>query len=122
MNTNNEYIDALDRLMLIGVPINLDAVSLEAGRKRGSIKRGRASQSRLVNLIDEAAHQQSAVPAEPLVQVKKRPVKPPTKKLNESDVLKSATYQKLLQKLISIQYENHRLRMKILAFEGEREP
>lgn len=46
----SEYIDALNRIrdgkpirVPIGTPINNDSVAIEAGRKKGAIKRSRAS-------------------------------------------------------------------------------
>ena len=56
------YYDALDRLVKgepINVPktskINLDTVALEAGRKRGSIKKSRPSFAGLIFDIESAA-------------------------------------------------------------------
>ncbi|GGX85500.1 MULTISPECIES: hypothetical protein [Chromobacteriaceae] len=61
-----DYFEALDRLKL-GRPINVpkgtkitkDAVSLEAGRGKGSIKKSRSIFSDLIRAIDSAAEEQS---------------------------------------------------------------
>ena len=66
--TNNsliDYFEALERLRK-GTPINVrkgvkitnDAVALEAGRKKGSIKKSRASFSDLIDAINIAATEQ----------------------------------------------------------------
>jgi len=60
-----DYFDALDRIKN-GVPINVrkgvkitnDSVALEAGRKKGSIKKSRDSFSDLINSINIAASEQ----------------------------------------------------------------
>lgn len=61
-----DYFDALDRLKLgktINVPkgtkITNDSVSLEAGRKKGTIKRSRPVFSDLIKAIDDAAKAES---------------------------------------------------------------
>ncbi len=61
-----EYFDALERLkagqptrVQPGTPINNDSVSLEAGRKVGSIKRGRDVFADLIVAIDLAKAEQS---------------------------------------------------------------
>ena len=117
MINNSHYIESLDRLVLEGGDINLDTVALGAGRKRGSIKRGRQSQAALVKLIDNTAAEQRAAPTAPIIKAKKRPAKPKAQ-MDEKAVLKSELYQKALQRLVSIQYENHRLRMRIVELEA----
>ena len=64
MKALENYYDALDRLVKgqpINVPktskINLDTVALEAGRKRGSIKKSRLSFAGLIFDIESAAMQ-----------------------------------------------------------------
>lgn len=118
MVSNSHYIEALDRLVLEGREINLDSVALGAGRKRGSIKRGRSSQAALVKLIDDTAAQQRSAQAAPILKSKKPAAKPKTQRLNDTAVRKSELYQKTLQKLVSIQFENHRLRMRIEELES----
>lgn len=62
----NDYFEALERLkknepqiVQLGTKITNDAVALEAGRQKGSIKKSRAVFSDLILAIDEAATQQS---------------------------------------------------------------
>lgn len=62
MSAINDYWDALDRLRLNapirlqkGVSINKDTVALEAGRKRGSIKKSRLGFSGLIAAIELAS-------------------------------------------------------------------
>lgn len=67
-----DYWGALERLKK-GVPvrlpkgtlINKDTVALEAGRKRGSIKKSRNSFSALIAAIDSAAQVMTAAPVAP---------------------------------------------------------
>ena len=61
MSAMNDYFSALDRLINnkpervpVGVRITKDAVSLEAGRKKGSIKKSRDMFSELIEAIDKA--------------------------------------------------------------------
>ncbi len=118
MVSNSHYIEALDRLVLEGREINLDSVALGAGRKRGSIKRGRSSQAALVKLIDDTAAQQRSTQAAPIMKSKRPATKPKPQRHNDTAVRKSELYQKTLQKLVSIQFENHRLRMRIAELES----
>ena len=62
----NDYFEALERLkrneqkvLQLGAKITNDAVALEAGRKKGSIKKSRAVFSDLIIAIDEASIQQA---------------------------------------------------------------
>lgn len=61
MSVQQEYWDALDRLIKgegkilpSGSPINKDTVALEAGRKRGTIKKSRKSFENLIAAIESA--------------------------------------------------------------------
>ena len=119
MSNNRHYIEAIDQLVLEGAEINLDTVALRAGRKRGSIKRGRPSQASLVKLIDDTAAQQRQSSAAPLVKPKKQAAKTKSRKSDDSIVAKSEIYQKALQKMVSIQFENHRLRMMVAKLEAQ---
>lgn len=51
------YLEALDRLVSRGTKPTLDAVAIEAGRKKGSIRRGLTRHVELVACIDRAAGQ-----------------------------------------------------------------
>jgi hypothetical protein len=62
MTAINDYWAALDRLIRnkpnvvpIGRPINNDTVALEAGRKRGSIKKSRTVFHELITAIEQAS-------------------------------------------------------------------
>lgn len=50
----DQYFAALERLKARGAPISNDAVALEAGKGRGSIKIGRPTHAKLIEAIDEA--------------------------------------------------------------------
>lgn len=54
----DKYYAALQRLKLRGAPISNDAVSLEAGSGRGSIKRSRPAYAELIVAIELAAREQ----------------------------------------------------------------
>ena len=50
----DQYIAALERLVARGAPINNDAVAIEAGKGRGSIKKSRPAHEELIKKIDAA--------------------------------------------------------------------
>ena len=50
-----DYEEALSRLVARGEKVNLDTVAVEAGRKRGSIKRSRPAFEELIQKIELAA-------------------------------------------------------------------
>jgi len=54
----DKYFAALHRLRNRGAPISNDAVALEAGSGRGSIKKSRPAYSDLIAAIDKAAKEQ----------------------------------------------------------------
>ncbi|BBB62325.1 hypothetical protein UNDKW_4052 [Undibacterium sp. KW1] len=65
----SEYFEALERLkagcpihVKLGTKITNDAVALEAGRGKGSIKKSRSSFLELISAIDSAAKQQAKEP------------------------------------------------------------
>lgn len=65
-NVLKDYFDALERLLdgnpanvPKGSPLTQDSVSLEAGRKKGSIKKSRPIFRELIEAIDRAAQSQS---------------------------------------------------------------
>ena len=57
----DQYFDALARLKARGENISNDAVALEAGKGRGSIKRSRPAHRNLIAAINEAINAQVAV-------------------------------------------------------------
>jgi len=58
-----QYFAALERLKARGAVISNDAVAMEAGKGRGSIKSSRPAHAALVAAIDEAARAQFATAA-----------------------------------------------------------
>lgn len=67
MNSIQNYMNALERLknnkpiiLPLGSPINNDTVALEAGRKRGAIKKSRPSFFELISEIESVAQQVSS--------------------------------------------------------------
>lgn len=57
----DKYYAALQRLVSRGDPISNDAVALEAGSGRGSIKKSRSAYAELIKAIDLASKQQAEV-------------------------------------------------------------
>ena len=55
----SKYFEALERLKGRGAPINNDAVAIEAGSGRGSIKKSRLAYAELIAAIDLAATEQA---------------------------------------------------------------
>lgn len=66
-----EYYDALERLKSRKAKINNDTVSIEAGRKKGSIKKSRAGFAELIAAIETAATETAALRNEPAVQLER---------------------------------------------------
>ena len=54
----DQYFAALERLKARGEPISNDAVALEAGKGRGSIKKSRPAHAELIAAIDNAMKEQ----------------------------------------------------------------
>lgn len=69
----DKYFAALERLKARGETISNDAVALEAGSGRGSIKKSRPAYAELIAAIDAAAKQQAEVKvaADPLLGLRK---------------------------------------------------
>lgn len=116
MSALNEYYAALERLkankpvvLPKGSAINNDTVALEAGRKRGSIKKSR--HAALVEAIEQAAQQAGQNVLSPNQQVEKAKNKTKSVK-SEYEQLKE-DYEKLLEKCNSLLVENFELRQKI---------
>lgn len=127
MSANDDYYDAIDRLerneperLPPGTLINNDTVALEAGRKRGSIKKQRHPE--LCRDIDEAAQRQrttfSAVQVSTIDNLK-RPE-------SADDLLKEQyralerDYKTTLQKNVSLVYEVFMLRKKVALLERDK--
>ena len=110
MSALNEYYAALERLkankpivLAKGSAINNDTVALEAGRKRGSIKKSR--HAALVEAIELAAQEVGQNILSPTQQVEKAKNKTDYEQLRED-------YEKLLEKFNSILLENFELKQK----------
>ena len=115
MSALNDYYAALERLKATkpivlpkGSAINNDTVAMEAGRKRGSIKKSR--HAALIEAIEQAAQevgQNILSPTQQLEKAKSKTiaVKTEYEQLNEE-------YEKLLEKCNSLLLENFELKQK----------
>ena len=116
MSVLNEYYAALERLkankptvLPKGSAINNDTVALEAGRKRGSIKKSRHTV--LVEAIEQVAQeagQNVLSPTQRIEQAKNR-----TKAAKSDYEQLQEDYEKLLEKCNSLLMENFELRQKV---------
>lgn len=111
--TLDEYFEALDRLkrdqpvrITKGSKITNDAVALEAGRGKGSIKKSRPIFSDLIQAIAVAATEQ----AKPQVDSKEKLVRAKT------DAQRYRTlYEQALARELSLLHENHELKQQLAA-------
>ena len=113
MSALNEYYAALKRLksnkptvLPKGSAINNDTVALEAGRKRGSIKKSR--HAALVEAIEQAVQevgQNVLSPAQRIEQAKTK-----TKAVKSAYEQLEEDYEKLLEKFNSLLLENFELK------------
>lgn len=118
MSAINDYRDALQRLVTgkpINVPkdsaINNDSVALEAGRKRGTIKKSRSEHSQLIEEIRTAAAGSSITkPTQNHNAMKQKSLKKDAQ--GKLELLK-ADYEHALTKIISLEHENHLLRLEV---------
>ncbi|MDH1549757.1 MULTISPECIES: hypothetical protein [Pseudomonas] len=128
MSAEDDYLAALDRLerdepriLPKGTLINNDTVALEAGRKRGSIKKLRHAE--LCRKIDEAAERQrssvAVVSVSSVEDVKKSKSTGADKTLNEKYKILERDYKIALQKNISLVYEVFTLKKKIADLESK---
>ena len=115
MSVLNEYYAALERLtankptiLTKGSAINNDTVALEAGRKRGSIKKSR--HAALVEAIELAAQEVGQNILSPTQQVEK--AKSKTKAVKTDYEQLKEDYEKLLEKMNSLLLENFELKQK----------
>ncbi len=116
MSALNEYYAALERLkankptiLPKGSTINNDTVALEAGRKRGSIKKSR--HAALVQAIELAAQQAGQNVLSPTQQIEQ--AKSKTKAVKSDYEQLQEDYEILLEKCTSLLMENFELRRKI---------
>ena len=118
MSALNEYYAALERLKVNkptilpkGSAINNDTVALEAGRKRGSIKKSR--HAALVQAIELAAQQAGQNVLSPTQQIEQ--AKSKTKAVKSDYEQLQEDYEILLEKCTSLLMENFELRRKRLC-------
>jgi len=115
MSALNEYYAALERLkankptiLPKGSAINNDTVALEAGRKRGSIKKSR--HAALIEAIEQAGQQAGQNVLSPAQQVEQ--AKSKTKAVKSDYEQLKEDYEKLLEKCNSLLLENFELKQK----------
>ncbi|MCF7640890.1 hypothetical protein [Acinetobacter johnsonii] len=115
MSALDEYYAALERLkankpnvLAKGFAINNDTVALEAGRKRGSIKKSRHAV--LIEAIEQAAQQVRQNVLSPAQQVVKAKTK--TKAVKSDYDQLQEDYGKLLEIVNSLLLENFELKQK----------
>lgn len=116
MSALNEYYAALERLkankstvLPKGSAINNDTVALEAGRKRGSIKKSR--HVALVDAIELAAQEAGQNKLSPAQQIEQAKNRTKTVKTNHEQLKED--YEKLLEKVNSLLLEKFELRRKV---------
>jgi hypothetical protein len=105
----DQYFAALERLKARGAVISNDAVAMEAGKGRGSIKSSRPAHAALVAAIDEAARAQlaTAVAADPIPGLRVE-VEDLTRRLDQS-----------LEREVALLHELYDLRSKSKALTEE---
>ncbi|WP_180102350.1 hypothetical protein [Acinetobacter sp. YH12126] len=115
MTALNDYKAALERLkankpnvLPKGSAINNDTVALEAGRKRGSIKKSR--HAALIEAIELAAQEMGQENLSPAQQIEQAKIK--TKAVKTDYEQLKEDYEKLLEKMNSLLLENFELRQK----------
>ena len=115
MSVLNEYYAALERLkankptvLAKGSAINNDTVAMEAGRKRGSIKKSR--HAALVEAIDLAAQEAGHNVFSPAQQIEQ--AKSKTKAIKTDYEQLKEDYERLLEKANSLLLENFELKQK----------
>lgn len=119
MSALNDYYAALERLkankpiiLPKGSAINNDTVALEAGRKRGSIKKSRhAALVQAIELAAQQAGQNVLSPTQRIEQAKNR-----TKAAKSDYEQLQEDYEKLLEKCNSLLMENFELRQNTRTF------
>lgn len=125
MNAVDNYRAALQRLIEgrpqnvpKGSAINKDTVALEAGRKRGSIKKSRAENAPLITEIEAAATaQQKAAKPPGSEDAKKQKALKQAAQERLSDL--KADYELALQKIVSLVQENYLLKQQISELTGD---
>lgn len=115
MSALNDYYAALERLkankptiLAKGSAINNDTVALEAGRKRGSIKKSR--HAALIEAIEQAAQEAEQNVLSPAQRIEQAKTK--TKAVKSAYEQLREDYGKLLEKCNSLLLENFDLKQK----------
>ena len=115
MSVLNDYYAALERLkvnkptlLAKGSAINNDTVALEAGRKRGSIKKSR--HAALIEAIEQAAKEAGQNTLSPAQQIEQAKIK--TKVVKSDYEQLKEDYERLLEKCNSLLLENFELKQK----------
>lgn len=118
MSALNDYYAALERLkahkpiiLPKGSAINNDTVALEAGRKRGSIKKSR--HAALIEAIEQAAQQVGQNVLSPAQQIEQAKTK--TKAVKSDYEQLKEDYEILLEKCNSLLLENFELRQRLVV-------
>ena len=111
----DQYFAALERLKARGEPISNDAVALEAGKGRGSIKKSRPAHAELVAAIDKAMkeQQETKVVADPVPGLK-RDIEELKRRLDQSLDREVALLHELYDlraKVNQLSEENRQLKM-----------
>jgi hypothetical protein len=128
MSALDDYRSALQRLIegktqIVpkGSSINKDTVALEAGRKRGSIKKSREEHSEIILELEVAAatHFERSKPTPNQEIDKQKNLKQAVKK--ELRSLKD-DYELALNQIVSLLYENHLLKKQIKELKEEKQP
>jgi len=101
-----------------GSAINKDTVALEAGRKRGSIKKSRDEHSDLIAEIEAAAATQQDT-AKPSASEEAKKQKALKQVAQEQLVGLKTDYELALQKIVSLVQENYLLKQKISELTGD---
>ncbi|EPG41498.1 MULTISPECIES: hypothetical protein [Acinetobacter] len=121
MSALNEYYAALERLkankptvLPKGSAINNDTIALEAGRKRGAIKKSR--HAALIEAIEQVAKEAGQNILSPIQQVEK--AKNKTKAVKSAYEQFEEDYEKLLEKCNSLLLENFELKQKRIKFDA----
>lgn len=102
-----------------GSGINKDTVALEAGRKRGSIKKSRAENTGLIADIELAAAQQET--AQPSASEDAQKQKALKQAVQEKLVVLKADYELALQKIVSLAQENYLLKQQISELTADKQ-
>lgn len=99
----DQYFAALERLMKRGAIVSNDAVAVEAGKGRGSIKKSRPAHAALIAAINEAARVQHSLvaTANPIADLRDE-IADLTKRLDQS-----------LEREVALLHELYDLRSKV---------